>query len=293
MRPKDFAVVLGATSVVAPFLCRQLLDAGYDGVCLSRREPAADTTSCAFPWRALDPETLAAAIPSRADVVSLLPIWVLPPLLPALMAARHIVVVSTTSVLAKAGSKDPAERELAQRIAAAEREICDFCDRREIGWTILRPTLIYDPGRDQNVSAIARFIRRFGFFPLAGNGRGLRQPVHADDVAQAIAAAAGNRRAHGLIMNLAGGETLSYRDMVRRIFSGLERRPIIISVPILPLRILFAVGRRVLRLPYGPALLDRMNQDLVFDDSPAREILSYRPRPFRPLFHAATRQPRE
>jgi len=291
MRPKDFAVVLGATSVVAPFLCRRLLDAGYDGIRVSRRGPAVDTTPCAFPWRPLDPETLAAAIPSRADVVSLLPIWVLPPLLPALTAARHIVVVSTTSVLAKARSKDPAERELAQRIAAAEREICDFCDRREIGWTILRPTLIYDPGRDQNVSAIARFIQRFGFFLLAGKGRGLRQPIHADDVAQAIAAAAGNRRAYGLIMNLAGGETLSYRDMVRRIFRGLGRRPIIISVPILPLRILFVVGRRVLRLPYGPALLDRMNQDLVFDDSPSREILSYRPRPFRPFFHSATRRP--
>jgi len=225
--------------------------------------------------------------------VSLLPIWVLPPLLPALTAARHIVVVSTTSVLAKARSTDPAERELAQRIAAAEREICYFCERREIGWTILRPTLIYDPGRDQNVSAIARFIQRFGFFLLAGEGRGLRQPVHADDVAQAIAAAAGNRRAYGLIMNLAGGETLSYREMVQRVFRGLRRRPIIISVPILPLRILFVVGRRVLRLPYGPALLDRMNQDLVFDDSPAREILSYHPRPFRPLFHSASRRPSE
>ena len=34
-----------------------------------------------------------------------------------------------------------------------------------IAWTILRPTLIYDPGRDRNISAIAAIARRFRFVP--------------------------------------------------------------------------------------------------------------------------------
>jgi hypothetical protein len=64
----------------------------------------------------------------------------------------------------------PAERELLQRLADGERRLIATCERLGIGWTILRPTLIYAEGRDDNISRLARLIGKFGVLPLMGSG---------------------------------------------------------------------------------------------------------------------------
>ena len=99
-------------------------------------------------------------------------------------------------------------------------------------WVILRPTLIYGRGRDKNISEMARFIRRFGFFPIFGQAEGLRQPVHAEDVAGACVAALETSAATNRMYYLSGGETLSYREMTGRIFSVLGRHPRLLHVPL-------------------------------------------------------------
>ena len=111
-----------------------------------------------------------------------MPLWLVPPLLPRLAGSRQLIVFSSTSVFTKATSKDPNERSVAEDLAAAETKIAEFCTAKNIHWTILRPTMIYGGGRDRNVSAIARFIERWGVFPLVYPAKGLRQPVHADDL---------------------------------------------------------------------------------------------------------------
>src|SRR6185437_11176766 len=106
-------------------------------------------------------------------------------------ALKRIVVFSSTSVLTKLDSEVADERDGLRRLAEAENEIGQLCEASGVAWTILRPTLIYAEGRDTNITPLSRLIRRFGFMPLVGGAEGLRQPVHAEDLAQgAIAAAA-------------------------------------------------------------------------------------------------------
>ncbi len=217
---------------------------------------------------------------------SLLTRWVLTPLLPRLKGARQIVVVSTTSIFSKAASPDPRERALAVRIDAVEREVERICADTGLFWTILRPTLIYEPRRDLNISRIATFIERFGFFPVAHPARGLRQPVHADDVAQAAISAVDNPRAVNAAFNLPCAETLDYLEMVRRVFEGLGRRPVVVSLPSALLSLAVHLVRLAYRAPYSPALFERMNQDLVFDGAAARAAQCYEPRSFHPHFRA-------
>ena len=150
---------------------------------------------------------------------------------------------SSTSRLTKQDSTDASERRRAQALAEAEQGLSRTCDGLEIAWTLFLPTLIYGTGQDRNVSLIARFIRRFGWFPLVGGGSGLRQPVHADDLAAACLAALDNPRAHGGIYALAGGETLSYRVMVERVFQGLGQTPRLLPVPLWLLRAAIRAGR--------------------------------------------------
>src|SRR5262249_4453561 len=150
-------------------------------------------------------------------------------------------------------------------------------------WTVLRPTIIYDEGNDRNLTRLARFIARFGFFPLCGRGSGLRQPVHAEDCAVAAVSAAQSERAANKIYDLPGGDTVTYREMIGRIFDGLKRPRFIVPVP-RPLWLL--IFRLVQR--YFPGIKAemgiRMATDLVFDKSAAAADFAWKPREFRPSF---------
>lgn len=281
------AVVLGGRSIVGPFLLRRLAASGLAGEATGRG-PAPDSLAlpAGFSWRRLDPEAAGGwRAPPGGAVFCLLPLPALPPLLPALGAAAQIVALGTTSIYSKSESDDPAERAYIAAVRDAEQRLSAACADSGATWCLLRPTLVYAPGRDRNVSAIARVVRRFGVFPVAAPGRGLRQPIHADDVARAMLAALDNPRAADRALTIAGGETLSYRDMVARIFQALGRRPLVPALPAgllgLGLRTAGALGAGRL---YSPALFARMNQDLAYDTAEARAALGFAPGPFRPDF---------
>jgi nucleoside-diphosphate-sugar epimerase len=147
----------------------------------------------------------------------------------------------------------------------------------------LRPTLIYAEGRDLNISPLAGLIRRFGFMPLVGGAPGLRQPVHAEDLAVGAIAAATSPAAVNKFYSLPGAETLSYREMIGRIFDGLRLPRRTISVPAFLWRAGFAVAK-----PLFPsanvAMGIRMMKDMTFDSAPAIRDFGWNPRAFRPVF---------
>ncbi len=195
-----------------------------------------------------------------------------------------MIALSTSGVISKAESSDVNERGSARTKWQAEREIQRLCRNGGIAWTIFRPTLIHDPGHDRNISAVAGFIRRFGAFPIVWPGAGRRQPIHADDVAQAMVAALDAPCARDALFDLPGGETLTYREMVRRIFRSLGRRPVILYLPLSLARIAFYLWRAVTGARVSPAILERMNVDLTVDAGPVRNALGITCRPFHPEF---------
>ena len=154
---------------------------------------------------------------------------------------RRAISFSSTSVFTKANSTDPVDISAVKEVRKREQAFADTCARLQIDWTILRPTLIYG-GKfgDRTVNDIARVIRLFGFFPVLGNPAGLRQPVHADDLAKACIFVCDNPGTFNRSYNVGGGEVLPYRDMVVRIFAAMGRPPQFMRVP-LPV---FEMGRR-------------------------------------------------
>lgn len=199
----------------------------------------------------------------------------------AAAGVERIVAFSSTSVFTKQDSSSPYERRIIASLIESEAQMAERCGNLGIGWTILRPTMIYGAGRDQNVSFVRSMIRRFGVFPLVGGGKGKRMPVHADDLAQAALAAMQCDAAENRSYNLGGGEILTYRQFVERIFAQLHRRPRFIHLPLW----LAGLAVRVMRMIPGfghvtPAMFERMSADLVFDYSDAARALGYRPRGF-------------
>lgn len=276
-------LVLGATSLIGEFLMAGLNAAGIEPTALSRRPPPGHDV-CWIDGDLADPN-LAHELPPVGTVFSLSPIWLLPQALTALKARgmTHLVAFSSTSRFTKQDSPEPSERKVAKALADAEDQVEAFCAAHGVAWTILRPTLIYVEGRDANVSRLAGLIRRFRVLPLSGGGGGLRQPVHAADLAAGAIAAARSAPARNRAYDLVGGETLTYRVMAERIFEGLGRRPAILTLPPWLFRLLLTLAK-----PFYPGATatmgDRMTQDLTFDDAPARRDFGWKPRDFRPKF---------
>jgi len=275
--------VLGATSFVGKSLLPLLSSAGCRVNAFSRQPVQhGDANINWFQLPDSAPASLADEAQAISSWVSVAPIWVLPDYLPWLnnMGARRVVTLSSTSRFTKTDSSDISEQALAQRIVECEQQFVDWAQAHDVEWIILRPTLIYGLGLDKNVCEIARFIRRFSFFPVFGKAEGLRQPVHVQDVAQAcVAALSGpiSNRAY----NISGGETLAYREMVARVFKTLRRTPRLLSVPLPAFRVAVTLLRLLPRYRnWSSAMAERMNNDLVFDHTEAEKDLGFAPRRF-------------
>ena len=257
--------------------------------------PVARSVSADIRWHQLpvSPNAWRASIPHW---IAVCPLWAVPEHFPLLEAAgaRRLVALSSTSRFTKRDSSAATERAIAARLAAAEDEVLDWARARGITATILRPTMIYDGIHDQNVARIARFIRRVGFYPVAGAAGGLRQPIHADDVAAACLAAVRCDRLHDAY-DLSGGETLTYRDMVRRIFTWLDRPPRLATIPLPLVRAATPLVSLLPGLESLPTMAARMNEDLVFDHAAAARDFGFQPRafslPFRPDSNHAAGSP--
>lgn len=285
--------VLGAASLVGESLLPVLTGAGWQVVAYSRRKNRASRASDGrVMWRWLEAAPSSSAPHAhRAGEgeaspfwICLAPLWVLPEYFPLIEAAgaRRIVALSSTSRFTKVGSSDTAEQANAAELIAGEARVQAWAASRGIEWVILRPTLIYGHGRDRNITEIARLVRRFGFFPLLGKASGLRQPVHADDVASACTAALLSSAASNCAYNLSGGEVLPYREMVERIFAAMQRRPRLLTIPLSAFRWAIRGLRCMPRYRHwSAAMAERMNRDMVFDHADAARDLDFSPRPFR------------
>jgi nucleoside-diphosphate-sugar epimerase len=269
--------ILGASGLVGSCLMAQLTGSGCRVTAFSRRK--IELPDDQMQWKPLSVQT-----PVQKTIshwISLIPIWVLPEYgnWIADHGARRLVALSSTSCLVKKNSSDPHERYVAGQLARGESFLCTWGRTRKVDWIVLRPTLIYGNGKDKNIAEIARLVKRLGFFPLMGKALGKRQPVHAGDVAAACLSVLNTTCVANRSYNLAGGETLAYRDMVARVFEGLGRRPVMPVVPVW----CFGLALRCLKMipryrHWTMTMADRMNQDLVFDSSEAVRDFGYSPR---------------
>jgi nucleoside-diphosphate-sugar epimerase len=276
------SLVIGATGLTGGYIVSHLVRGGQRPFALSR----STQTWPDVEWFLGDlekPEKF--QFPAFATLYCTANAILLPAALPHLFnpSLKRVVVFSSTSVITKIDSEIASERKTLKKLAAAEQEIASLCEKNNIGWTILRPTLIYAEGRDGNITPLAKLIRRFGFMPLVGGGPGLRQPVHAEDLAIGAISAASSPAAANKFYCLPGGETLTYHDMIDRIFDGLRLPRRTISIPRFLWRAAFLFAS-----PLFPganvAMGTRMMKDMAFDSTPASRDFGWKPRIFNPVF---------
>lgn len=224
----------------------------------------------------------------NADVVieswiSLIPIWNLKDYKHVLKAhgAKKIIAFSSTSLFTKKISKDPKEQLTSNLYQAGENDLQEISRELGIRWTIFRPTLIYGRFDDRNISEIKKFIERFRFFPIFGEAVGKRQPIHVKDVAEACLTALRSENVGGKVYTISGAEVLTYRELVNRVFRMLGYPTWTVKVPLMLFRIAISLIKVIPKFKkWSPSMAERMNVDLVFDQSDATRDFGFTPRSF-------------
>ena len=267
-------LVLGGSSQIGHFLLPRLESGGEPIMALSRvSRPAREGVE----WLQGSLPDALPALPVLSAIISFGPLQALadwlerkPP-----SAAPRVIATSSMSAETKRDSAVPAEREIARQLRAGEAALANACTRLGCAWTVLRPTLVYGAGLDKSLTPIARRAMRTRLFPIP-SGRGLRQPVHADDIAQAVLAALECPAAAGRIIAIGGGERLVYPQMFARVRASLACTTVPVRVPAWLLRL----GQRMCPPLRGP--LSRLDRDLVADNDELQRLLHVQPRPFQP-----------
>lgn len=272
-------LVLGASNPVGQyFLARAAGQSDFHLLAVSRRAPAFSAPGLTWLQHDLSQGPVAAM---TAVLVSFGPLALAVRQLEATAAIGRVIALSSVSTEFKSDSTDPAERELMAEIRAAETRLIELCQARGARLSLLKSTMIYG-GQDANVSRLAGLAARLPMMPVAG--RGLRQPVHADDLAElSLRLLSVNPDSAGTWL-LGGGERLDYAAMLQRIAAAHGHPARIVAVPMFVLKSALALAHALGRLrDVRPVMLERQAADLTVDDQPARQHLGWNPRPFRPL----------
>jgi uncharacterized protein YbjT (DUF2867 family) len=123
------------------------------------------------------------------------------------------------------GASTRARARMMRAKATAERAVLES----SLAPTVFAPSLVYTPG-DPFLTLLER-MSCLPVMPISGSGRATFQPIWAEDVADCVLAALSSPEAEGGRYELAGPETLSYREMVHSVLSSLQRRRPVLGIP--------------------------------------------------------------
>jgi uncharacterized protein YbjT (DUF2867 family) len=269
--------VTGALGFVASHLLPRLIARG-DGVRAvvrpGRDAAALERIGCEVRRADLqDPARYPEAFDGADAVVHLAGLALAPALVPVLERAgvARAVCVGSAGVYTR----------LASRGAEAKRRGEAALAASSLAWTVLRPSMIYGTPADRNLVRLLRWIRRWHVVAVPGGGRTPQQPVHVEDLCDAIVASLDRPASAGRAYDVGGPEALPLSEVIALAARALGTRAWVVPVPLAPAHALI-VGLRALRLPtpVTPEQILRLAESKAVDIGPARRDLGFAPRPF-------------
>jgi len=190
---------------------------------------------------------------------------------------KHFVFLSTIKVNGESttgvpfsSTDDPAPQDpYAESKHVAEKLVRQFCDSHAIGWTIIRPPLVYGPGVKANFARLVDAVRSGRPLPLGGC-RNRRSMVYVGNLCDLISRVLRDERARGRTLLVSDGADVSVADLINSISSVLGRRNRLVYVP--PW-LLMIVGT----LLNKRAQIKRLTQSLEVDIAETMTTLDWQP----------------
>jgi nucleoside-diphosphate-sugar epimerase len=148
-------------------------------------------------------------------------------------------------------------------------------------YTILRPTMIYGNEEDHNMHKLIKFLSKSPVFPIFGSGLSSMQPVHVEDLAEAIVKAHENPIAMNNDYDLSGGTVIEYKRILNTITRELNKKVVYIHIPI---RLAITAAKFYNKL-FKNALIsveqvERLQEDKAYSNEKAIREIGFTPREF-------------
>ncbi len=268
-------LISGATGFLGQETLRLLADTGtYDLRCLAR--PTSDVGCLGnveiFYGDARDEDSLYRASLGADAFLHIAGLEYTPQVLSSTRRAgvKRLLIVGSTSV-----------HSAYKHRSGWRRSMEDLVRESDLGWTIIRPTMIYGSELDKNMHKLLRFLDRSPIYPIFGNGENLWQPVHYEDLAQAMLTALEKPVAIHQSYDLPGASPLTYLDLVYTTAAALGKKPRVVRLPIEPVRRVLRLAEYArLPLPIESEQVMRLREDKAYPYEKARRDLGYDPRGF-------------
>jgi uncharacterized protein YbjT (DUF2867 family) len=249
--------VTGAFSFTGRAIARQLLAEGREVVTLVRRPapPDADSRIRTAPMAFDDPATLAAAFAGVDTFYNTY--WIRfergeTTFDEVIRRSRLLLTAATRAGVRRVVhlSVVKASPTAPTTYFTAKARLDDVVRGSGLSHAIVRPTLTFGPG-DILVNNLCWVLRRFPAFAIPGDGEYRLQPVHVEDVAQIVIAAA--RESRDLEVDAAGPDIFTFNQFVRTLAEAVDSRAWLFHAP----RPLSYLGARVLGLLVRDVMLTR------------------------------------
>lgn len=150
-----------------------------------------------------------------------------------------------------------------------------------LDWTILRPSVLVGP-EDEFANALARWLVITPLaFPLVGDGQARFQPLWVEDLVTIMTRVLADPRTVHQTYEVGGPEHLTYEAMVKQILFALNRKRLLIKMPVPVMRPVIQ-GMEVV-LPKPPAttsLLELLNVDNTTRLDSVERNFGFKPRRF-------------
>lgn len=283
-------LVLGAGGFIGRHIVAELLKGGHQPVGAVRREadfarafPGAAAVACDLArdvavadWlprlAGIDAVVNAAGVLSGAEMEA---VHVTAPraLYEACTMAgvKRVVLISAIS----------ARREVATDYAHAKLAGEKLLQDGPLDWTILKPSLIVAKGSYGGTSLIRGLAGLPLFTPLVGDGQFAFSPLHARDLARTVRIVCEEGRFNRQVLEPAGPETISLRDLLSRyrLWLGLPPVPFL-SIPMGFMRLLAGLGDRMGKGPVSSNSLAQLIAGNEGDGQRFATAIGFTPRSF-------------
>jgi uncharacterized protein YbjT (DUF2867 family) len=122
----------------------------------------------------------------------------------------------------------------------SKRAADDYLATLPLGWTVVRPAMVFGPGG--STARLFGMLAHLPIVPLPGRGEQRVQPIHVDDLTEAVVRILGEETMTGARIELVGPQSLTVRELLTSLRAGLHLGPPrFLSIPMPLVR----VGARV------------------------------------------------
>lgn len=144
----------------------------------------------------------------------------------------------------------------------------------------LRPALMFGWFDKKHLGWLSRFMKKTPIFPIPGNGKFLRQPLYARDMANVVIAAM-EQQPDGGHFNIIGREDVTYIDIIKKIKKTKGYHTIVLTIPYGLFKFLMDAYAVIFKNPpFTSQQLEALTAGDYFESDPWWDIFQVQSTPF-------------